>query len=102
MEDLSKLKMDHALLVNEKTVVTDAAVQIHCAAIGAGLEFDPDESVEAATKIVKAVGEKYDDRIEKIQDKAMKLMAEMQEKQSKMMGKMHPPGGCPGHGLEQD
>jgi len=93
VKDLNRLKMAHAILVNQKEMATHVARDIYCARIQAGKSASAEEVVEVSEEIIQAINTKYDDRILAAEKDVTDAMQELQELQAKMQKGMQGPGG---------
>ena len=92
--ELQKLKMDHAITVNEKEMVTTIAREVYCARIRSG-ESSPAvlTVVDEAEQIAKAVNDKYDEDIAKKEKAVREAMEEAQKQQLELQKQMQAAGG---------
>ncbi len=89
MKDLNRLKMAHAILVNEKEMATHVARDIYCAKDTMSVQ----NAVDEAISLVAAINEKYDAKILEAEKGVTDAMQELQELQAKMQKGMQGPGG---------
>ena len=89
MKDLNRLKMAHAILVNEKEMATHVARDIYCAKHTLSVQ----NAVDEAISLVAAINEKYDTQILEAEKGVTDAMQELQELQAKMQKGMQGPGG---------